>query len=240
MTDTAHIRSAFDADLENLRNLILEMGGLVEAQIADAAEVLLRQDQARAGKVIKADKQIDALDHAVDLEVVRVLALRQPIAGDLRYVVTAMKISSNLERIGDYAKNNAKRVAVIAQSKPIGSSAGAIRRMSKAVQAMLGDALDAYLRRDPDLAHDVRLRDEEVDQLYNGLFRELLTHMMEDARAITPSMHLLFIAKNIERIGDHITSICEQVIYTITGELPEDDRPKGDDSPYRTAGAGEV
>jgi len=233
MSESAHIRSAFDADLERIRNLILEMGGLVEAQIVEAAEVLLARDSEGARKVVKGDKRIDALDQEVDMEAVRVLALRQPVAADLRAVVTVMKISSNLERIGDYAKNNAKRVAALAQSQDVGSAPNTIRRLSRAVQDMLGDALDAYLRRDLDLARDVWRRDEEVDQIYNGLFRELLTHMMEDARNITPCMHLLFVAKNIERIGDHITSICEQVIFTITGELPDEDRPKGDDASYR-------
>lgn len=232
MSNSAHIRSAFDADLENIRNLILEMGGLVEAQIDDAAEALQARDEDRAQEVVKKDKRIDALDLSIDTEVVRVLALRQPIARDLRTVVTVMKISSNLERIGDYAKNNAKRTTAIARSNPVGSSAATLRRMSRAVQDMLQDALDCYIKADLDLAHDVIARDEEVDLIYNGLFRELLTHMMEDPRTISCAMHLLFVAKNIERIGDHITSIAEQVIYTSTGELPEDDRPKKTDTSY--------
>ena len=239
MDETAHIHSAFDADLEHIRNLILEMGGLAEVQIGEAAEALLARDSGGARKVVKADRRIDALDHEVDLEAVRVLALRQPVASDLRAVVTVMKISSNLERIGDYAKNNAKRVAVLAESRSIGGAANTIRRLSQAVQDMLGDALDAFLRRDLALAEAVWRRDEEVDQIYNGLFRELLTHMMEDPRNITPCMHLLFVAKNIERIGDHVTAICEQVIYAVTGELPDEDRPKGDDSTYRPEGAAE-
>jgi len=232
MITTAHIRSAFDADLEKIQNLILEMGGLVEAQIDESAEALQARDEERSAEVIKKDKRIDALDHAIDLEVVRVLALRQPIAQDLRTVVTVMKISSNLERIGDYAKNNAKRTPAISHSQPVGSSPATIKRMARMVQDMLRDALDSYIKRDLDLAEDVRQRDEEVDLIYNGLFRELLTHMMEDPRNISCAMHLLFVAKNIERIGDHITSIAEQVIYTVTGELPEEDRTKGADTSY--------
>ncbi len=232
MIKSAHIRSAFDADLEKIQNHILEMGGLVEAQIEDSTEALYNRDPDLAGVVVKNDKKIDALDHEIDLEVVRVLALRQPIAQDLRTVVTVMKISSNLERIGDYAKNNAKRTPSIVRSQPVGSSAATLKRMARAVQDMLRDALDCYIKSDLDMAMDVRRRDEEVDLIYNGLFRELLTHMMEDPRNISCSMHLLFIAKNIERIGDHITSIAEQVIYTVTGELPEEDRKKGADPSY--------
>ncbi len=232
MIDSAHIHRAFDADLERIRNLILEMGGLTEAQIGESAEVLLKRDNERAAAVIARDKRIDALELEIDAEVVRVLALRQPIAQDLRMVITVMKIAGNLERIGDYAKNNAKRAVAIAHAPPVGNAAGTLKRMARAVQDMLRDALDSYVKRDLELAADVRLRDEEVDQMYNGLFRELLTHMIEDPRHISPSMHLLFVAKNIERMGDHVTGVVEQVIFTITGKLPEDDRPKGDDSPY--------
>ena len=232
MIDSAHIHRAFDADLERISNLILEMGGLTEAQIEESAEVLLRRDNEGAAAVIERDKRIDALELEIDTEVVRVLALRQPIAQDLRMVITVMKIAGNLERIGDYARNNAKRAMAIAHAPPVGNAAGTLKRMARAVQDMLRDGLDAYVKGDVDLAADVRIRDEEVDQMYNGLFRELLTHMMEDPRLISPSMHLLFVAKNIERMGDHVTGIVEQVIFTITGELPEDDRPKGDDSSY--------
>ncbi len=238
MTDSAHIMSAFDADLERIQNLILEMGGLAESQISDSADALRQRDNERAQAVIIADKRIDALELEVDQEVVRVLALRQPIAQDLRTVVTVLKIAGNLERIGDYAKNNAKRAAAISHAQPVGSSSGTIRRMSRATGDMLRDALDAYMKGDAVLAEDVRQRDEDVDLMYNGLFRELLTHMMEDPRAITACMHLLFVAKNIERIGDHITGIAEQVIYTVTGSLPEEDRPKGDNTPYTETGDG--
>jgi len=142
--------------------------------------------------------------------------------------LSVIKISANLERIGDYAKNMAKRSSVLNQMEPVSDSTGAIRRMAGAVEAMLKDALDAYIQRDADLARDVITRDEDVDQMYNALFREFLTFMMEDPRSITACMHLHFIAKNVERMGDHVTAIAEQVVYLVTGETPEDDRPKAD------------
>jgi phosphate transport system protein len=138
------------------------------------------------------------------------------------------RISANLERCGDYAKNISKRTTVLAQMQPIGNAPRSIRRMAREVEAMLKDALDAYVQRDAELAEEVRLRDEEVDHMYTSLFREFLTYMMEDPRSITACMHLHFIAKNVERVGDLVTSICEQVIYLVTGELPDDERPKGD------------
>jgi phosphate transport system protein len=236
MIEHVHIHSAFDADLENIQSLILQMGGLAERQIEDSTTALHQRDQERAQRVIVGDRRIDALEQEIDADVVRVLALRQPQAQDLRAVVTVMKTAGNLERIGDYAKNIAKRTSVLAQSKPIGSSTSTLKRQSRAVQDMLRDVLDAYVKKDADLAEDVRQRDEEVDQIYNALFRELLTHMMEDARNITACMHLLFIAKNMERMGDHITSIAEQVIYMVTGALPEDARPKGDTTSSYNAG----
>jgi len=145
-----------------------------------------------------------------------------------------MKIAAALERAGDYAKNLAKRTAVLAQLTPVPGASGSIRRLAKAVVQMLTDALDAYIRRDVKLAEDVRARDRDVDQMYNSIFREFLTHMMEDPRTIGPCMHLHFIAKNIERVGDHATSVAEQVIYLVTGAMPGEDRPKFD-----TTGLGE-
>ena len=152
-------------------------------------------------------------------------------------VLAVLKIATNLERAGDYAKNMAKRTTVLVQMTPVGGSASSLRRMARAVEAMMLDALDAYVRRDADLAADVRHRDMEVDQMYNATFRELLTHMMEDPRNITACMHLHFIAKNIERMGDHVTSIAEQVIYLATGAAPPEDRPKADATPYETHGS---
>lgn len=228
MTDTAHIRSAFDRDLEAIQALIMKMGGQVEAQIMDAARSLEDRDEELAQTVRRGDARIDAMEELINAEGARLIALRAPTATDLRTVLTVMKMSANLERIGDYAKNMAKRTSVLVQMQPIGSSAGSLRRMARTVELMLQDALDSYIQKDVDLAMDVRARDQEVDQMYNALFREFLTHMMEDPRHITACMHLHFIAKNIERMGDHVTSIAEQVIYQVTGQIPEDDRPKHD------------
>jgi phosphate transport system protein len=206
----------------------MKMGGLVEAAILDAAQALETRDEELAERVRAADKAIDALEDQINTEAARVIALRAPTASDLRTTLTVMKIAASLERCGDYAKNLAKRSTILAQMSPIGDTGGGIRRMAKAVEQLLKDALDAYIHRDPELAEDVRRRDKEVDQMYNSLFRVFLTHMMEDPRNITACMHLHFIAKNIERMGDHATGIAEQVIYLVNGRLPEDVRPKGD------------
>ncbi|WP_107495886.1 phosphate signaling complex protein PhoU [Thalassobius sp. I31.1] len=222
-----HITSAYDRDLETIQALIMKMGGLVEAGISDSARALDTKDLELADKVRAADKAIDALEEQVNEETARVIALRAPMGTDLRTVLSVMKIAGNLERVGDYAKNLAKRTAVLVHMPEIDGANGAIRRMAKEVELMLKDALDAYIQRDADKALDVRARDHDVDQMYNALFREFLTFMMEDPRNITACMHLHFIAKNIERMGDHVTSIAEQVIYLVNGELPDDPREKG-------------
>lgn len=227
-----HIASAFDRDLEDIQAHLMKMGGMVEVSIRDGAKSLKGRDEELAETVRKNDKRIDALDLQIQEECARVLALRQPIASDLRTVLTVMKVAANLERIGDYAKNMAKRTTVLVHMQPIDGASGAIKRMASEVRQMLSDALDAYIRRDEELAHDVRHRDLEVDQMYNALFREFLTFMMEDPRNISSCMHLHFIAKNIERMGDHVTSIADQVIYLVSGELPEDARPKGNAPNY--------
>ena len=226
--DQEHIVKSFDEDLNHIESLIIEMGGFVEKQIADAATALSRRDTELADSVIAADRRIDALEADIDVAVVRILAQRQPMAQDLRSVVVSPKIASNLERIGDYSKNMAKRTSVLAKAQPIGSSAATIKLMCAMVQDMVKDVLDAYVSRNAETAEDVRQRDEEVDQLHNTLFRELLTYMMEDPRSITPCMHLLFIAKNVERMGDHTTSIAEQVHYMVSGEFFDEERPKRD------------
>ncbi|MCR9086520.1 MAG: phosphate signaling complex protein PhoU [Rhodobacteraceae bacterium] len=227
-----HITSAYDRDLEAVQAHLMKMGGLVEAAIIDAANSLETRDEDLAEQVRRNDRQIDEMETRVNEEAARLIALRAPTAVDLRTVLTVMKISNNLERVGDYAKNMAKRTSVLVHMTPIEGSASDIRRMAKSVELMLKDALDAYIQRDGALAEDVRLRDREVDQMYNALFRQFLTYMMEDPRHITGCMHLHFIAKNIERMGDHVTSIAEQVIYLVTGEMPDDARPKGDKTPY--------
>jgi len=227
-----HISSVFDRDLESIQAMVMKMGGLVESAILDAAQALETRDEELAERVRQGDRVIDALEEQINVECARVIALRAPIATDLRTVLTVMKIAANLERCGDYAKNLAKRSLVLSQMSPIGSSAGSIRRLAKAVQVLLSDALDAYIRRDAHLAADVRMRDRDIDQMYNALFREFVTYMMEDSRSITATMHLHFIAKNIERVGDHATGIAEQVIYLVTGQMPGDDRPKSDTSSF--------
>ena len=226
--DDTHIASAFDRDLEALQAQIMKMGGLVEDAILKAATSLEKRDEEMAEEVTRADAAIDQLEELINTEVARVIAMRQPIAVDLRIILTALKVSSNLERIGDYAKNMAKRTTVLAGMQQVNGSAASIRRMAKEVERMLNDALDAYIQRDVDLAHDVILRDADVDQMYNALFREFLTFMMEDPRNITACMHLHFIAKNTARMGDHVTNIAEQVVYLVTGETPDEKRPKED------------
>lgn len=231
---THHIASAFDRDLEGIQGLIIKMGGLVEAAILDAAQSLAERDEELAETVRLGDRAIDALEERINETAARVIALRAPTAVDLRVVLSVMKISGNLERIGDYAKNMAKRTSVLTQMTPISGGHAALRRMAREVQLMLKDALDAYIRRDAELALDVIQRDREIDQMYNALFREFLTFMMEDPRNITPCMHLHFIAKNTERMGDHVTSIAEQVVYLVTGEMPGEGRPKADNVDFDT------
>ena len=223
-----HIASAFDRDLEAIQAQIMKMGGLVEASIRDGALSLETRDEELAEKVRKGDRVIDELEELINEEAARVIALRAPTARDLRLILSVIKISANLERIGDYAKNMAKRTSVLAQIAPVDNSAGALRRMAREVEVMLKDALDCYIQRDAELAHDVIERDREVDQMYNALFRVFLTFMMEDPRNITACMHLHFIAKNIERMGDHVTAIAEQVVYLVTGVHPDEARPKAD------------
>lgn len=227
MTDQ-HILSAYDRDLEAIQALVMKMGGLVEAAILDGAQSLETRDVELADKVRQGDKAIDALELRINEEAARTIALRAPVSKDLRTVLTVMKIAGSLERIGDYAKNMAKRTHVLAEMTPINGPDAALRRMAREVQGMLRDVLDAYVRRDAELAEQVRMHDQDVDQMYNALFREFLTFMMEDPRNITACMHLHFIAKNVERMGDLVTNIAEQVIYQVTGEIPDEARPKGD------------
>ena len=229
-----HIARAFDRDLEGIQALVMKMGGMVETAIQDAAQALESRNGDLAEQVRENDKAIDALELKINEEAARLIALRAPTASDLRMVLSVMKIASSLERVGDYAKNMAKRTQALGQLEVIAGAGGSLRRMTKTVSEMLSDALDAYVGRHLDLAQDVRVRDREVDQMYNALFREFLTHMMEDPRNITACMHLHFIAKNIERMGDHATGIAEQVIYLATGGLPEDTRPKGESVPRMT------
>ena len=223
-----HIVSSFDEELSRLDAIIAEMGGLAERQLADAVDALARRDVELAKKVVEADALIDQLEEEVDNFTIRMLALRQPMADDLRAVVVGLKMASNLERIGDYAKNVAKRTLTLSSMEPVGNATSSIQRMARQVQDMIKNVLDAYGAHDIAKADDVRLRDEEVDLMHTSLFRELLTYMLEDPRNITACTHLLFIAKNVERIGDHVTSIAENVHFLVSGEKPTDERPKSD------------
>ena len=223
-----HIVSSFDEELTRLNNIISQMGGLAESQLISSIRAIVKRDSELAEKVIVSDKRIDVLEQEVQDFSVRLLALRQPMADDLRQVVTALKLSNDLERIGDLAKNIAKRAQVLNQIPPI-RPVQVIPNMGKLAQEIIKDVLDAYIEGDAEKAERVWARDQEVDDMYNSLFRELLTYMMEDPRNITASTHMLFIAKNIERIGDHATNIAETIYYRIKGEdLPAIDRPKND------------
>ena len=187
MNTDRHIASAFDRDLEGVQALVLKMAGLVEAALADAATALETRDEAMAERVREGDTAIDLLEEQVNTECVRLIAIRAPAASDLRTVMTVMKIASSLERCGDYAKNLAKRSIVLAQMHTIEGAAGSIRRMARQVSLLLKDALDAFISRDVDLAHAVRQQDRDIDQMYSALFREFLTHMMEDPRTLSTS-----------------------------------------------------
>jgi phosphate transport system protein len=228
MNSSQHIRSAFDRDLDMIQAKMLKMGGLVEAAILDAAKSFESRDLELAQEVRARDKKIDALEAQINEDVTRIIALRAPAASDLRTLLSILKVAGNLERIGDYAKNMAKRTNVLLQLPLIENSPASLRRLAREVQIMLKDALDAYTQRDAEMGMDIISRDRDIDELYNALFREFLTYMMEDPRNITPCMHLHFIAKNIERMGDHVTSIAEQVVFVVTGELPREPRDKGD------------
>lgn len=223
-----HILSAFDEDIENIQSTLMKMGGLVEKALFDAAEALVKSDVDLAKLVRENDQIIDDLEEEINGQTARLIALRSPTATDLRDALSFIKIASNLERIGDYGKNMAKRSLVMKHSSINEQGCRSLRRMTKDVILMMNNGLDAYIRKDVNLAESVILQDQDIDQHYNALFREFLTFMMENPKNITTCMHLHFIAKNIERVGDHITSIAEQAIYVATGEYPPDDRPKVD------------
>ena len=212
-----HTLSAFDRDLEAISLNVLAMGGHVEAAIMNAARALENRDEDLAAQVVQGDKLIDAAEEEINNQVVRLLALRQPHADDLRAAVAVMKMAGELERLGDYAKNMGKRVPILINAPIIEGAAGALRRQARLVGQMLKDMLDAFARMDAELARDVISRDIEVDDMTNALFREFITHMMEDPRNITPCLHYVFIAKNIERMGDLVTHGAEQVIFVTEG-----------------------
>jgi phosphate transport system protein len=225
---TEHIMRAFDADLQDLQRMVAEMGGLAEKLIADSVDALVRRDSLLAQQAMLADASIDALEREIEEKAILTIARRQPMAVDLRDIVGALHVSHDLERIGDFAKNIAKRVVALGPEVRFPTVMRGVEHMSELVLAALKQVLDAYMRRDLDEALAVWKGDEEIDAVNNSLFRELLTYMMEDPRNITFCTHLLFCAKNIERMGDHATNIAETVHYMVRGKPLIDERPKGD------------
>jgi phosphate transport system protein len=223
-----HTAKAFDADLQELLRNVAEMGGKAEKLIADSVAALVRRDIDLATRVLDADSAIDALQHEIEEKAVLTIARRQPMAVDLRDVVGAIRVSNDLERIGDLAKNNAKRVTVLTGDFYPQKLIRGVEHMSSLVLSQLKRVLDAYAGRDLPSALAVWKSDEEVDAMCTSLFRELLTYMMEDPRNITFCIHLMFCAKNIERIGDHATNIAETVHYMVEGHTITGERPKGD------------
>ena len=231
MSEARHIVSSYAQELQRLRDLMTEMGGLVESQLMMATQAIAENDNALAARAVEQDKAVDTLERDTEQLVIRMLALRQPMAVDLRQIVAALKITAALERIGDYAKNVAKRSIVLRQF-PLPFSLTGLMSMARLVQESLHLVIDAVGENDAEKAVQVWQSDQAIDDLYNSIFRELVTYMMEDGRSITPCTHLLFIAKNLERIGDHATNIAEFVHYAATGETLNEERPKGDGSSY--------
>jgi phosphate transport system protein len=227
-----HIVSAFDADLGSLRRSIAEMGGIAERMLTDATTALVRDDASLAQTVIAADRRLDELQRDIEERAVLTIARRQPLAVDLREIVSALRIAGDLERAGDLAKNTAKRVTAMTGNMHPKRVVLGVQHMSDLALGQLKDVLDAYAGNDAALAMAVWTRDGAIDALNNSLFRELLTYMMEDPRSISFCTHLLFCAKNIERIGDHTTNIAETIHYLVTGEPLAAERPKDDRSSY--------
>ena len=224
-TSGQHTIKAFDEDLDRLRALISQMGGLAEHAIRESMRCLVQRDLEGAEKIVENDKKLDALEIETEKQVVRLIALRAPMAGDLRDVVAALKISSVVERIGDYAKNIAKRVPLLDKVHNI-EPVSLMPEMARIATEMVHDVLNAFVERDAEAAVRVVERDRAVDDFYNSIFRALLTFMMENPNNIGQSTHLLFVAKNIERVGDHATNIAEMVYYAATGQHLAD-RPRG-------------
>jgi phosphate transport system protein len=232
-----HIVSSYDVELQDLRRRISEMGGIAEKMLVDAINALVRRDSPLAQAVIAADSRLDVLQREVEEHAILMIARRQPMAIDLRETISAIRVSGDVERIGDLAKNIAKRaLAISSQFQPQKIVLG-VQNMGDLVLAQLKDVLDAYSQQDNAAAFDVWHRDGEIDALYTSLFRELLTYMMEDPRNISFCTHLLFCAKNIERIGDHTTNIAETIHYLVTGETLTQERPKDDRSNFTTIDA---
>ena len=229
---TEHIVHSFDVELQDLRRTIAEMGGIAEKMLTDATMALVRDDANQAQTVIAADQRLDELQRDLEERGILIIARRQPLAVDLREIVSALRISSDLERAGDLAKNTAKRVIAMTGNAHPRRVVTGVQHMSDLALAQLKDVLDAYASRDAEAALAVWMRDGAIDALNNSLFRELLTYMMEDPRSISFCTHLSFCAKNIERIGDHTTNIAETVHYLVTGQTLTAERPKDDRSSF--------
>jgi phosphate transport system protein len=237
MIMSEHTAKAFDADLQDLNKYVAQMGGLAEKAIADSVDALVRLDTTLAEHVVLVDRSIDALQREIEEKAILTIARRQPMAIDLREIVSALRVSNDLERIGDLAKNIAKRVAELnGEFRPQKLIRG-LEHMAALALAQLKQVLDAYAGRELAKALDVWRRDKEVDAMCTSLFRELLTYMMEDPRNITFCIHLMFSAKNIERMGDHSTNIAETVHYMIEGRTITDERPKGDTTRFAAGAA---
>jgi phosphate transport system protein len=232
---STHTLKAFDVDLEELSRMVAEMGGLAEKEIADSITALARRDLDLAQRVIALDPSVDALQRAIEEKAILTIARRQPMAVDLREIVGSLRVSNDLERIGDHAKNIAKRVLALDADIAFSQVIRGVEEMTKLVLAQVKQVLDAYASRDVAKALEVWRRDEEVDAVNNSLFRELLTYMMEDPRNITFCIHLMFCAKNIERMGDHATNVAETVHYMVEGRPIADQRPKGDTTAFAKA-----
>jgi phosphate transport system protein len=228
-----HIVRSFDDDLIAVRAKISEMGGLAEELLSGALQSVQDRNQEQAETVIKLDKRLDALEMEVEAMTTRIIALRQPMAQDLRLLIAVLKLSAILERVGDLSKNIARRAIPLAKAAPASITASMIR-MGRQALGQLTEVLDAWARRDVEEAVAVWRRDVEVDEAYNSLFREVITYLMEDPRTISIGSQLLFIAKNLERIGDHTTHVAEMIYYVEKGEPLGDDRPKGDPSGLET------
>jgi len=228
MNDNLHIVKSYDHEQNALINELIRMGQMSAAQLEAALDVVERRDDKAAERVIGNDEAIDALEQQVNHDVIQLIR-RGPLAGDLRMILAALRVASDIERIGDYAANIAKRSKALNLSPPLPHTRG-LDALGRMAVRQVRDVLEAYVNRDGEAALRVRARDAELDTLYTGLFRELLTYMMEDARAITPCTHLLFMAKNLERIGDHATNIAENIWFLLHGEELMPPRDKRDES----------
>ena len=227
MTPT-HIVSIYDEELKYLTRRISEMGGTAEQMVGDSVRALVNTNVALAQKVISEDVILDTAERQINEKAIVTIAKRQPMAADLREIMGAIRIAADLERVGDLGKNTAKRVIAVQGSSIPRNLARGLEHLAELALMQLKEVLDVYASRNIEKAKEIRERDDEIDAIYTSLFRELLTYMMEDPRNITPCTHLLFCAKNIERIGDHATNIAETIFYMATGSQPEGERPKDD------------